>query len=268
MISILKSTVSEAKCRSVQEYSLMVRWVVGSFHHGGTIDYLRSRQCSTIFQTKTEVILQHHADTIGANVWTDTGVSSKNTRLLINISQLATTLTPLVCRALPAFHAFTGCDFTASFMRKAKARPYQLMVKNEQFLSTFALLGASENVDSKVSATIEEYVCCMYGLKNLADVNEACLHLFRTSYAPKRPENPMDKIASADPCCLPPCKPVLVQILKRTNYVAKSGETQTLQNLHRVHRMRMDGTSLSVKTVSNLCGLTAPKAQTILIWGR
>ena len=139
------------------------------------------------------------------------------------------------------------------------------MVKNVQFLSIFALLGASEKVDSKVSATIEEYVCCMYGLKNLADVNEACLHLFRTLYAPKRPENPMDKIKSADSCCLPPCKPVLVQKLKGTNYVAKSGETQTLQNLHRVHRLGMDGTSLRVKTVSNVCGLRAPKAQTILI---
>ena len=168
--------------------------------------------------TDVFVILLHHADTIGAKV--DTGVSSKNTRRLINISQLATTLTPLICRALPAFHAFTGCDFTASVMRKAKARPYELMVKNERFLSTFALLGASETVDSKVSATIEEYVCCMYGLKNLADVNEARLHLFKTLYAPKRPENPMDKIKSADPCCLPPCKPVLVQKLKRTNYVA------------------------------------------------
>ena len=30
----------------------------------------------------------------------------------------------------------------------------------------------------------------------------------------------MDKIKSADSCCLPPCKPVLVQKLKRTNYVA------------------------------------------------
>ena len=170
--------------------------------------------------TDVFVILLHHADTIGANLWMDTGVSSKNTRRLINISQLATTLTPLVCRALPAFHAFTGCDFTASFMRKAKARPYELMVKNERFLSTFAVHGASEKVDSKVSATIEEYICCMYGLKNLADVNEARLHLFKTLYAPKRPEHPMDKIKSADPCCLPPCKPVLVQKLKCTNYVA------------------------------------------------
>lgn len=150
----------------------------------------------------------------------DTGVNSKNTRCLINISQLATTLTPLGCHALPAFHSFTGCDYTASFMRKAKARPYELMLKNEQFLSAFAQLGASEKVDSTVAATIEEYVCCMYGLKNIADVNEARLHIFKTMYAPKRQDHPMDKIKSADPCCLPPCKPVLVQKLKRTNYVA------------------------------------------------
>ena len=60
----------------------------------------------------------------------------------------------------------------------------------------------------------------MYGLKNLADVNEARLHLFKTLYAPKRPENPMEKIQSAYSCCLPSGKPVLVQKLKGTNYVA------------------------------------------------
>ena len=170
--------------------------------------------------TDVFVIILHHADTISANLWMDTGVSSKKYKTPNQHFPTICPFTPFVCRALQAFHAFTGCDFTASFMRKAKARPYELMVKNLRFLSTFALLGASEKVDSKVSATIEEYVSCMYGLKNLADVNEARLHLFKTLYAPKRPENPMDKIKSADPCCLPPCKPVLMQKLNRTNYVA------------------------------------------------
>ena len=85
------------------------------------------RSCDTdIF-----VILLHHADTIGVNrCWIQESV---NTRRLINISQLATTLTPLVCRALPACNAFTGCDFTASFMRKAKARPYVIWLKIYNF---------------------------------------------------------------------------------------------------------------------------------------
>ena len=58
------------------------------------------------------------------------------------------------------------------------------------------------------------FVACMDS-KNLADVNEARLHLFKTLYEPKRQENPMDKIKSANPC-----KPVIVQKMKRTNYVA------------------------------------------------
>ena len=92
--------------------------------------------------TDVFVILLHHADTIGANLWMDTGVSSKNTRRVINISQLATTLTPLVWRALPAFHAFTGCDFTASFVRKAKAGPYMnLWWKMNDFYLHFHCMG-------------------------------------------------------------------------------------------------------------------------------
>ena len=77
-------------------------------------------------------------------------------------------------------------------------------LQHSLYASVFALVPVYKVVDSK----------------NVADVNEARLHLFKTLYAPKRPENPMHKIKSADPCCLQPCKLVFVQKLKRTNYVA------------------------------------------------
>ena len=52
MSGILKSTISRAKCRYVQEYSLMLRWVVGTFHHGGTIDCFSLQAALNDFSNK------------------------------------------------------------------------------------------------------------------------------------------------------------------------------------------------------------------------
>ena len=71
----------------------------------------------------------------------DAGLDSNNTRRLINISDLAVKLTKEVCDALPGFHALTGCDYTASFMRKAKSRPFEIMKNSKEFTSVISRLG-------------------------------------------------------------------------------------------------------------------------------
>ena len=69
--------------------------------------------------TDVFVLLIHHATQINAKLRMDAGVSSKNTRRYIDINAIAQKITPSVCLALPSFHAFTGCDYTSSFFRKA-----------------------------------------------------------------------------------------------------------------------------------------------------
>ena len=104
-------------------------------------------------------------------------------------------LTVPICEALPSVHVFIGSDYTASFMRKAKWKPFEIMKSSENFISALNQLGSSE---------VEGYVCEMYGRRNFNDVNEARLHLFRKMYAPKKDSDPLHKIKSSDPCCLPP----------------------------------------------------------------
>ena len=43
------------------------------------------------------------------------------------MTKLAEVLTPEICMALSAFHAFTGSDYTAAFLRKGKAKSLKLM---------------------------------------------------------------------------------------------------------------------------------------------
>jgi hypothetical protein len=122
-------------------------------------------------------------------LWMDVGNSSDNARRLVNISKLADKLGPIVCKALPGFHALTGCDYTAAFFRKGKIY-------------------------------LRSYVCNLYNLPLLSDVNAARYKLFMSKYQPSDPGKPLQKIKGLDASILPPCADVLHQKLLRTNYVS------------------------------------------------
>jgi len=53
-------------------------------------------------------------------VFLEVGIQSKNTLRFIDVSALSGTIGSSLSKALPAFHAFTGCDFTPAFARKGK----------------------------------------------------------------------------------------------------------------------------------------------------
>ena len=103
-------------------------------------------------------IMLYHARYIGAGFWMDIGLSSSNTRRLLDVNAISHQLGPTICTALPAFHAFTGSDCTSSFMRRGKTRPYDLMVKNDKFLKPFQRLGSDALVPDDVSTALESYV--------------------------------------------------------------------------------------------------------------
>ena len=84
----------------------------------------------------------------------------------------------IVCAELQWFHAFTGSDYSASFTRKRKVRPFDVMITNEKFLGTFIRLGQSDIVFSELSATLEWYFCAVYGQSNSSDVNSAGYKIF------------------------------------------------------------------------------------------
>jgi hypothetical protein len=60
-------------------------------------------------------------------IWMEPGVQSNNTLRYISINQLHAALGESLCQSLPAYHAFTGCDYTASFSRKGKIRPLKVL---------------------------------------------------------------------------------------------------------------------------------------------
>ena len=75
------------------------------------------------FDTDVFILLIYHVSnhTTSSTVWMDFGLSSNNTRIYINISQLVDHLPHDLIDAQSALHAFTGSDYTASMMTKATA---------------------------------------------------------------------------------------------------------------------------------------------------
>ena len=108
------------------------------------------------------------------NIIMDCG--SGNSRRYIDVSSIATTLESEqrgLAAAMPALHAFTGCDITAAFYRKGKLRPLDIVRKNvsNEMIEFFITLSNGGEPDK---AKAEEFICAIYGMKGITkDVNEA-----------------------------------------------------------------------------------------------
>ena len=99
-------------------------------------------------------------------VWIETGLVTKNTLRYININQIHNHFGVGFCTGLPAFHAFSGRDYTASFNRKGKTRPMKLLEKNGSVQQVFSKLHDWDAITEE-DIQIVGFVCAMYGEKKI-----------------------------------------------------------------------------------------------------
>ena len=73
------------------------------------------------------------------------------------------TLEPQLCASLPAFHAYSGCDYTSAFVRKGKVRPLQLLEKDIKIQEAFSQLADKEEIDEETFKYMEKSSlwCCI-----------------------------------------------------------------------------------------------------------
>ena len=179
--------------------------------------------------TDVLVILLYHLGTgnIKANVWMDAGVDGNNTRHYVDVTGLSKELDPDMFCALPGIHSFTGCDYTAAFLRKGKVRPLKLMEKS--YIALFAELGDSPTVTN--ISCFEAFVCDLYRKPKTNNISAVRFAIFRDKYAPTNTASPLDKLRGAHSSVLPPSHPVLVKKVRRTNYVSYMWKKATDQYL-------------------------------------
>lgn len=84
-----------------------------------------------------------------------------------------------LCKALPGFHAFTGCDYTAAFFRKGKIRPFKMLQKSKDYQRAFASLKHKADLeDEDIIDTLQEFTAQMYSVKKCKRVDLARFEIF------------------------------------------------------------------------------------------
>lgn len=188
--------------------------------------HLKKSKCNNIIlrtsDTDIAIITLGNIEKINKEkrVWMETGHVSNNSLRYINLSNLYSTLGPDLCRALPAFHAFTGCDYTAAFYGKGKKRPLKLLTSCRDTQLAFGSLGSNKTISEKTSAVIEKYVCKLYGRPKVNNTNKARLDCFVDTYKCKSTKNPLVLKKTLNAQVFPPCRAVLMEKIARTNQVA------------------------------------------------
>lgn len=155
------------------------------------------------------------------SLWIETGLKFKNTLRYLHVNKIYERLGETMSRALPAYHAFTGSDYTASFARKGKVKPFQIMENDPKIVEIFASLGSSESVSKENINHIEKFVCKMYGRNNLNRVNDVRFDLFMRNYGNRASpsKDPFDRIKNFDSSLMPPCSDTLFCKIKRVNQI-------------------------------------------------
>ena len=142
-----------------------------------------------------------------------------NHRRYIDVSHLAVCLEkrqPGITDALIGLHALTGCDFTSSFYRKGKVKPFELLESDTSGIYKIALQSlASEKVNIE---EVTSYVCSLYGFKT-RDINDARYKAFLRMSGGMQ-NSTLSKIKRINCGALPPCSKTLHNHIKRAHFVA------------------------------------------------
>ena len=144
-----------------------------------------------------------------ADIWVAFGMG-KNFRFY-HINAICASLGELQSRALPVFHAFSGCDTTSAFNGKGKKSAWQAWQVYEDVTETFVYLAGHPfqllNLDDDHFQKFERLTVILYDKTSpLNSVNETRRELFCQR------NRAMDK--------LPPTKDALLQHVRRAVYQA------------------------------------------------
>ena len=93
-------------------------------------------------------------------LWFRTGV--KDRLRFIPIHRLHSSLGPPLCKALPAFHALTGCDSTSALQGIGKTTARKILLKDNQFQQQLSHFGASPAVSNESLVSSEAFICSLY----------------------------------------------------------------------------------------------------------
>ena len=93
-------------------------------------------------------------------IWLEVGLQSNNSLRCININALHAKLGETLSKSLLAYHALSGCDYTASFCRRGKVKPFKVLEKDENMQGILYEMGNQEELSENTVGRI-----CMQNLR-------------------------------------------------------------------------------------------------------
>ena len=170
-------------------------------------------------------ILLHYADFFkNITILFDTGTGNK--KRLINISEMARSLTPMFSTALLSLHAFTGCDTTSAFKGIGKLKPLKILENNNEYKKVFSELGNECTITQDTKDKLEAFTCAIYGKPRAKDINEARYQKLNEICSNKS----LKAMKNVDLSSLPPCKKTLDKHINRVLYTVCILKKSHLQN--------------------------------------
>ena len=90
-----------------------------------------------------------------------------------------------MCLALPALHAFSGCDTNSTFVRKGKLMPLKILRQHLVFLEIFLVLGRLAEIEGHIFERLEHFTCLLYGASTM-NINTLHHEKFKEGFSTKQ----------------------------------------------------------------------------------
>ena len=93
----------------------------------------------------------------------------------IEVSRIVESVGAIVCRSLPGFHAFSGCDTVSAFAGRGKVVGYRIATRNVEFQEMFQQLGMEWNLSDDLHHSLQKFTCAMYcSTPGKRDISMSC----------------------------------------------------------------------------------------------
>lgn len=226
---VMSSINEELSCPEHEEADTKI------VYHACKINHQANIVIRTVDTDVAAIMLSHiHRLNDGSHVWMLTGAG--NNLRYVDLTQIHAKLGESICRSLPGLHAFTGCDYNPAFYRKAKLKPFKLLKKYVEFQQAFMKFGDSKIIENNneqvlIFDIIQSFICYLYNMNDINDVDAARLQMFINSYTVSDVNEAFNrkKLQNFDASCLPPCKSELWQQFLRANYICSIWNNAHLQ---------------------------------------
>ena len=117
--------------------------------------------------TDVAVLCATHYNALGCReLWFRTGI--KDRIRYIPVHSLVSELGPLLCKALPGFHALTGCDSNSSLAGIGKKKALKILFESQDHQTKLAQFGEELELNASIVEAWEGFICNLYTIESKA----------------------------------------------------------------------------------------------------